>query len=182
MRRQPGAVIGGLGLVLTGGWLIATGLGAPLIGFDRLWPALLVILGLALLVQQGARGYRGNGLVLIGVAALLTGAFLCVFTLQVGGLDWPDMAGYWPIFFVIAGTAFTLAYVAGGMREQPLLVPIYALGGFGLLALPITLGIIRGAVFNQALRLSPLLLFLIGLGIFLRLRSQRRDTDAGSSE
>ncbi len=175
--RQPGIAITGLGMVVVGGWVAATNLGAPLISFSRIWPAVLAILGLAMLTQNAVRGRQGNGLLLLGTMVLMSGIFLCAFTLEIGGLAWPDMAGYWPVFPLIVGVSFLLVYLTGNMQEQPLLIPIYLFGGFALFALPITLGIIRGAFFTQVVRLSPLLLILIVMAVLLQLRSQSKHGD-----
>jgi hypothetical protein len=53
-------------------------------------------------------------------------------------------------------------------------------GGVGLFTLPFTLGVFRGAIFSQMLRLWPLPLILIALAIFFRPRSQGQSDDAGT--
>lgn len=179
-RHQPGAIAGGLSLLLMGGWLLATSTGVPLLGFNRIWPVIPVLFGLVLLVQYVLESREQGGLVFLGVAALLSGVFLFVFTLQIGRLTWGDMSRYWPVFLIIAGAAFMTLYLAEGMREQALLIPTYIIGGIGLFTLPFTLGVFRGAIFSQMLRLWPLPLILIALAIFFRPRSQGQSDDAGT--
>jgi hypothetical protein len=179
--RQPGALIGGLGLLIIGGIIATSAAGVPIGGLDRLWPGIVFALGLALLAQFGARSRPANGLLLIGVVLALSSTFLCAFTLQIGNLTWADMIGYWPVFLVIIGMGFLVVYLAEDMREQALLIPSMAIGGLGVAFLPFTLGVIHGAVFTQVVRLSPLLLILIVLAVILRLRSRGRG-EAGGSE
>jgi len=171
-QRQPGAIVAGLGLMVAGGWLIATELGAPLLGPERLWPFIPALLGSALLAQVIFRKQRQDGLIFIGVVALLTGLFLSLFTFRVGGLGWQDMSVWWPVFPLIVGIAFMAIYLAGDMHEQSLLIPAYITGGIGLFALPFTLGIVGGGISNQVLRLWPLLVAFVVLAIILRLRSR----------
>ncbi len=172
-RRQPGIVIGAAGLVAGGTWLALSGLGLRLLTLDRLWPVIPVVGGLALLAQNAQQSRGSQGLMLGGVSALLGGLFLLLFSFRVGNLAWADLAGYWPVFPLIVGFAFLLVYLSEGMQEPGLLVLAHLFGGFGLLALPFTLGIIRGAVFSQVLRLWPLLLILVTLAVILRLRARR---------
>ena len=82
------------------------------------------------------------------------------------------MARYWPVFPLILGAAFMALYLAGGMREQALLIPAFISGGAGLFSLPFTLGVMRGTVLRQVLQFWPLLLLLVGLMLLLGPRSQ----------
>lgn len=169
-QRQPGVAVIGMSLALVGIWWIAAASGLPLVPLGRLWPVGLSTVGLALLVQRGLRDRQGMGLLLLGSTLLLTGLFLCLFAFRIGNLTWQDMADYWPAFPLIVGFAFALVYLAGDMREQALLVPVYLLGGIGLVALPITLGVVQRAVPGQVLWLLPLPLVLIALAALVRLR------------
>ena len=172
-QRQPGAIVGALGLILFGSWMLAVTFGVPLVGFSQIWPVIPILFGLASLAQCLSGPRKQSGLIFLGVLALLTGIFLSLFTFQIGRLTWPDMANYWPIFPLIVGIAFMALYLTDGMRQEALLVPTFITGGAGVLALPFTLGVIRGAVFNQAVRLWPLLLLLVGLAILIKPRSRR---------
>lgn len=180
-QRQPGIVTGGLVLIGGGAWLALSGLGVPLLTLDRLWPLIPAAGGLALLAQNARQPRSSQGLMLAGVTALLGGLFLLLFSSGVGNLTWAALPGYWPVLLLIASFAFLLIYLSGGMQEAGLLVIVHLFGGLGILALPFTLGVIRGAVFSQALRLWPLLLILATLAVFLRLRS-RRGSPSGHDE
>lgn len=166
--RQPGAIAGGIGLLLAGVWLLADILGAPLAGPGQMWPGLLVLAGAAMLIQHLARQRGEGGLAFVGLGMTLMGAFLCVFALRLGGLTWPSMAQYWPALLIIVGAMFVGTHVLDGMRSPDLLVPGYLIGGLGLFLLPITLGIVPGPIFNQIVQLSPIPVALALLAMFFR--------------
>jgi hypothetical protein len=164
--RQAGAIVVGLSLLFVGAWLLAISAGAPLARFDRLWPVIPALFGLALLAQYGVSARNQGGLVFAGVGVLLTSSFLCVFSLQIGRLTWADVGRYWPVFAIIAGAAFMALYLADDMREPALLLPAYLVGGVGLFTLPLTLGVLQGPILNQILRLGLLPLALAILAVF----------------
>jgi hypothetical protein len=167
-RQQTGALIGALGLVGIGGWLLALALGVPLMGFDRLWPLIPALAGLVFVVQYAVTASRPVGLLFVGMIALLAGTFLCTFTTGLGGLTWRSM---------VIGVAFMALYLAGDMREGALLPPAYIFGGIGILALPFTLGVMRGEVARQVLQFWPLLVLLIGLAVFFGRHSPGDDDE-----
>ncbi len=177
---RTGASIAGMGLLLTGGWLVARAVGLPLVGLDRLWPAALILTGLTLWVQhllgEGGRG----GLAFTGTLMLLAGSFVCLFTFQVGRLTWTDLTRYWPVFPLIGSAAFIMLYLVEDMSNADLLKPAYLLGGLGLLLLPFTLGVLGGPAFSQMARLWPLLLIPFALLGFLWLRSRGHSGRPGS--
>lgn len=177
-RREPGVVIGGLILLGTGLWLIASGFGAALPAFAVIWPLLPLALGLMFVVQHAGQPDGGSrGLLVLGLPLLLGGAFLLAFTLGLGGAGWADLAALWPVFPLIAGLVLLLLYISGDMTEPPLLALTYLFGGVGLAALPLTLGVFRGPVFEQITRLWPLLVILAVLTVVLRARLQRRELE-----
>jgi hypothetical protein len=176
-RQQTGALIGALSLIGIGGWLLALALGVPLMGFDRLWPLIPALVGLVFVVQYAVTTSRPVGLLFVGMIALLAGTFLCTFTTGLGGLTWGSMAQYWPVFPLVVGVAFMALYLAGDMREGALLPPAYIFGGIGILALPFTLGVMRGEVARQVLQFWPLLVLLIGLAVFFGRHSPGDDNE-----
>ncbi|HQE17688.1 MAG TPA: hypothetical protein PK607_04225 [Aggregatilineales bacterium] len=163
MRRKPGIMVAGCALLVAGGWLIAGGLGVPLLPFWRVWPLVPVAIGLALVAQHTGEPGGGRGLLLLGLPVLLVGLFLLAFTLEVGGLAWADMRRFWPVFPLILGITFMMVYISGDMVEPPLLVLAYLFGGVGLAALPFTLGTIRLPVGEQVARFWPVLVGLVVL-------------------
>lgn len=177
MGRQPGSIIMGIGLIAIGVWIVTIRLGVRLAGIRYMWPALIAMLSLAFLVQYIFQKRKQGGLVFLGIAGLSISVFLNLFTLRIGGLTWADMARYWPIIPLCLGLAFLILYLAEGMRQQSLLIPTYIAGGIGLVALPITLRVIRGAVFNQVIQFWPILVILIALAIVIRPRQPHKDTE-----
>jgi len=177
MGRQPGSIIVGIGLITIGVWIVTIQLGVRLAGIRYMWPALVAILGLAFITQYLFQKRKQGGLIFLGVAGLLIGVFLNLFTMRVGGLTWADMARFWPIIPLCLGLAFLILYLAEGMRQQSLLIPTYIIGGLGLFALPITLRVIQGTIFNQALRFWPIPVFLIALAILVRPRQPDKDAE-----
>jgi hypothetical protein len=174
-RRQPGSYVGGVALILFGGWLAATELGVPLVGFDKLWPLIPVLIGVTLLAQNSEQSLGGSGIVLVGLTLLLSGLFLCLFTLKLGNLSWQSLNSYWPIFLFIVGVAFLFVYLRDGTRRQPLLLPAYLIGGAGLLLLPVTLNLLQSTGFRQAIRLWPLFLILVTSVAIVTLRNHSHD-------
>ncbi len=173
---QPGVTVASLGLLLIGVWIAARALGTPLMGLARIWPALLLISGLAMLVQARQAGGRIEGSVFVGVTLLLVGSLFCLFSARVAGLSWQDMGRYWPLLLLIVGLALLIVYLAGDMQQRALLAAVYLFGGAGLLALPITLGLVWKPAFGQVLRYWPVMIVLFGLALFFRLRSQPSDS------
>jgi hypothetical protein len=165
MPNRRGALLPGLLLILLGAWLLATTLGVRLPDLSQLWPLVLLFFGLAALVQYFAEGRRSDGLVFTGVAAALLGAFFLAITL--GPLEWSDLARYWPVFVLIGGAAFLAQWLArpAGMG---LLVPAGLAIVVGLAALALTRGLLDPALTAQAVRLWPVLLILLGLGLLIR--------------
>ena len=162
MRNRRGAWIPGLMLILLGGWLLATTLGVRLPDLGQLWPILPLGFGLASLVQFFVEGRRSPGLVMTGVASALLGGFFLAITL--GPLAWSDLDRYWPVFILISGVAFLAQWLARP-GEVGLLVPAVLGLLVGLGGLALTLGYIEPAVSAQILRLWPVLLIVLGVGL-----------------
>jgi hypothetical protein len=160
MTQRRGALIPGALLVLLGAWLLAQNLDVRLPGLDTLWPAFPLVFGLAFLMQFFLGGRREEGLVFVGVAAALVGAFFFAFTL--GRLRWGEMDRWWPVFVLIGGVAFVAQWLVNP-RNRGLLVPAtiaVVVGGVGLL---LTLGLASQALVEQVTQLWPLALILAGL-------------------
>jgi hypothetical protein len=170
MKRRIGNLVIALLLIAFGLWLIAGEVGARLPGLEQSWPVIPVGLGLAMLAQYVGGGRREIGLMFVGLWLLLTGAFLFLFTFHVAGITWADIDKYWPGFPLIVAAAFLALYMVGGMRARSLLVPTFLAGGAGILALPFTLGVIRGELINQVAQLWPLLILLLGAALIFRPR------------
>ena len=96
LKRQPGATIAGITLLSASALLILTQLGLPWLNFQRLWPLLLTLVGLSLIAQVVHHATEAPGQIWTGVTLLLTGLYLCIFSLQVGNLTWASLLSYWP--------------------------------------------------------------------------------------
>lgn len=172
-RRQSGAILGGLSLLLISGSVAAQALGFKLPGLAIIWPAIPIAIGVTLLAQPTAQSTRRSGLIFLGLIALLSGLLFCAFNFQLAHLSWPQMLRYWPVIPVIIGFAFLMVYLAEDMKHEALLRPAYLIGGFGLFLLPITMGVVGGASFQQIGRFWPLLLIPLGLLIILQIMRSR---------
>ncbi len=162
MRDRRGALIPGAFLILIGGWLLAESLGLRLPGLGQMWPGFLILFGFGFVAQFFAGQRRDEGLVFVGVASALLGAFFLLITL--GPLEWRDLGRYWPVFVLIGGAAF-LAQWRAQPEQRALLVPGGAALLVGLAGLALTMGWLRSALAEQLVKLWPLALIVAGLGL-----------------
>lgn len=167
----------GLQLIAADLKLFGASQAVQMLDLERLWPILLIFAGLALLAQYALEARKRGGLIFLGLLLMLSGSFFCMFTFQIGRLQWTNMAAYWPIFPLILGAGFLVLFLAEGLRDQSVLRAALLIGGIGLFALPITMGVIGGPVFDQAVRLWPLLIVLIILAIILQFRARGQGPD-----
>ena len=156
VRGRIGSRALSLGLVIVGLWLILAGVGLRVPSFVRVWPALLIGAGVAMLAES-AFGGGARGLLFLGLMIALAGGFLLLFSMGAWGLRWPDMLALWPVLLLVPALAFLAVYLVDGMSEQGMLFPVMLLGGAGLAALPFTVGVMTGSYLLDVLRLWPLL-------------------------
>ena len=162
MRRRSGAILPGLLLVALGAWLLAGTLGVRLPGLETVWPVGLIVFGLAFIAQFFAGGQRSEGLIFTGVATLLLGGFFLAITL--GALVWTDIGRLWPIYILIGGLAFLAQWLVRP-GERGLLVPAVLALAAGGATLALTLGVVRADIAEQIIRLWPVVLIVLGLGL-----------------
>jgi hypothetical protein len=170
MKRHP-SVVPAVVLILIGLFFLLRDLGAfddLDLDFEELWPGLVVLAGLAFLLQFLLGGVRDPGLVFVGTAATLLGLFFFLFTLNVelpyefenvkGPIEWEDSTYLWPAYPLIGGIAFVM--MAFFSRERDVfwvgLVAI-AVGG---VAFFFTLG--RPEGLEEIGQFWPALLILVG--------------------
>ena len=134
------------------------------------WPGLLVFFGLAFLLQFFFGGRHDSGLIFVGVAVALVGAFFFAFTL--GYYRWADMSRYWPVFVLIGSAAFFGQWLAQP-RDRGLLVPAFLALLVGGVALPITLQAVNPALAELVIKFWPVVLVLLGLGLLLSVFQRR---------
>ena len=150
-----------LGMVWAGLGLIGLGLAvlvASLLGWARLWPLFPILAGLGLFAGYAISGARDGGLAFLGTAAILSGLFLFGFTL--GAWTWEEMATLWPVFLLIVGIAFLVAFLAERRSRD---LGVLGLGCAAVVAGVLGLGVTRGLLGSDVVRLWPLLLVLVGL-------------------
>lgn len=171
MSNRRTAIIPALFLIALGAWLFAQNLGVPLPAWDRAWPAILVFVGLAFILQFFLGRRSDTGLIFVGVAATLVGVFFFAFTL--GYFRWGDMERYWPIFVLIGSAAFFGQWLARP-GERGLLVPAFLALLVGGVALPITLRAVNPALADLAIKFWPVGLILLGLALLLGIFQRRK--------
>ena len=150
-----------LGLVWAGLGLIGLGLAvlvASLLGWAKLWPLFPILAGLGLFAGYVTSGAKDGGLAFLGTAAILSGLFLFGFTL--GVWTWQEMATLWPVFLLIVGIAFLVAFLAERRSRD---LGVLGLGCAAVAAGVLGLGVTRGLLGSDIVKLWPLLLVLVGL-------------------
>lgn len=152
-RDRLGTVWAGLALIGLGIAFVV----AQLVGWDRIWPLFLVLGGLGFLASYLLTGAKDEGLVFLGVAALLVGLFFFGFSL--GFWEWSQMGQLWPVFPLIGGVAFVALFFAQRTRDVGTLGVGCAAFIVGIAGLAITYGLVASEIW----RFWPLLLILIGI-------------------
>jgi hypothetical protein len=165
--RFQGIVWGGI-LLAAGTWFLLERLGFDLPNFfGVLWPIFPFMFGVAFLVTFFTGECKDPGLVWPGTFGALVGTFFFLFTF--GLLDWDQMSELWPVFPLIVGLSFFATWIAGGAKDNGLLVPATLTAAVGVLGLGFELGLLDADTINM---LWPIALVL--LGAFLIARSLRR--------
>ena len=179
---RSGVLIPGLVLIGLGAWFLIRALGVDLPGMAALWPIFPTIVGLSMfvgwLVSSNKRG--SYGMMIPAVINFLIGVFFFAFTF--GFFKWRDMAVLWPVFPLIVGVAFFVAWLFSGLRDWGMLVPAGITAGVGVVGLGFTL-------FGQVEAVTSLLKYwpvlLIGLGILVLIGgvvgSGRRSRSSGEA-
>jgi hypothetical protein len=173
MKR--GTIFLSLVLILVGAWFLAGNLGVRLPGMDAMWP--IFPLGAGLLFLGGyLLNHRDPGLLFVGLAAALIGAFFFLFTLRLplpvagmqDGVRWSDMDRLWPAFVVIGGLSFIALFLAEPGRPWAL----FSLGALavivGCAAFLFTLNWLPSDMGRRLAQFWPVLLILVGLAALLQ--------------
>jgi hypothetical protein len=164
MPRRP-ALLPGLLVSLFGAWLLARNLDLRPPGLAALWPAALVVAGLALLARYWAGGRRETGLVFSGVLLALLGAGLLAAGL--GALGRVDAPQLWPGALAVLGAAFLAQWLARRAERRLLWIgALLLLAGVALLALR-SPGLDPARV-AAAVRLWPVAVIALGLARVVR--------------
>lgn len=153
-------------LIALGSYLLLSELGIGLPGWERVWPALPLAGGLALLVGHITHPRGDPERVFFGTAAALTGVFF--FFVTVGPLTYGDLGAWWPVFALIGGVAFLAQWAAAGFRDwDSLFLGLVALCVGGV-AMAIAFELLGPNTREILPRLWPVVLILAGLMALLR--------------
>jgi len=161
---RTGTLIFGLILIAAGGWFLLRTLGFPLPGIGAMWPIFPTLAGVGFFVGWLFASDKGDayGMMIPATINFLVGLFFFTFTL--GIFDWSAMAYLWPVFPLIVGISFFVAWVFSLFRVWGLLVPGGVTATVGVVGLAFTLGAQAGYL-QQVFKLWPLA--LIGLGFLV---------------
>ena len=169
--KQRKTMVPGLILILVGLWALLNSLGFAWMRMDRLWPLVLVVVGLLSIYGGLTRDPRDPDSVWFGSTATLCGGLFLYFTL--GTIMWDDLAWLWPAFVVIAGVSWLIAWLVDWKKVSNAVIGIVALivGGVGFL---FTTGQIAADIGLSIASWWPLILIVIGLGLIAQFLIQRQ--------
>ncbi|MBN1582866.1 MAG: hypothetical protein JXA89_19300 [Anaerolineae bacterium] len=177
-----GSVIWGVILIGVGGWFLLDAIGISLPGIDTFWPVFPVLVGCAFvfgwLTSSDKRS--AHGIMIPATINILVGLFFFGFTF--GFFEWGDMAYLWPVFPLIVGISFLVAWVFSFFREWGLLIPAGVTGAVGVIGLAFTLDKLDNVYLNLLIKGWPVLLILMGLGTLLRGLFGRTTTRSSGNE
>jgi hypothetical protein len=129
-----------------------------------MWPIFPTIVGLSMFVGWffAPKKPGSHGIMIPAMINFLVGVFFFGFTF--GIVQWSDMSVLWPVFPLIVGVAFFVAWLFSGLSDWGMLVPCAITAGVGIVGLAFT-------VFGQVEAVSSLIRYwpvlLIGLGILV---------------
>ena len=162
-RQRRTRLIGGLILVLLGGWLLALQL-VP--GLDRLiniefsWPLFVIAAGVVLLIFGLVVGEPG-----MAVPACITGGIGCLLYYQNATGDWASWAYAWTLIPGFVGVGAVLAGILGDDPRRSVR------DGINLIVISAVLFIVFGSLFGGLNLLGPywpVLVILLGLWILVQ--------------
>jgi hypothetical protein len=170
--RKSRRAFWGLLLVVVGGVLLAEALGSEVPGFDQIWPALLVIGGLAALVTYLMGDRRNTSQVFLGLVAFLAGVLFFFITL--GRLEYEDLEVWWPVFLLIGALGWLGQWAATRFRDWGAFFLAMVALVIGAAGMAVALELLGADTAGSLPRLWPVLLIVGGLMVFLRAALGRR--------
>ena len=165
------SVVPGLVLIIIGVWALLSSLGYEWLSMDRLWPVVVIGLGLLSLSSAFRKERREPGAVWFGSVGMLCGGLFLYITLGRG--EWGDLSWLWPAFPAAGGVGWVIVWLVDRRAVVNLVLGLCALA-VGIIGLLVTRGFI-GA--EQGLRLAelwPLTLIVVGLGLIVQFLVRRR--------
>lgn len=160
--ERSGVVVWGLIMIAVGGWFLLRTLGFRLPGMGQMWPIFPTLVGLSMFVGWlfGPDKRANHGVMIPATINLLVGLFFFAFTL--GVFPWGWMGILWPVFPLIVGVAFFVAWACSLFSNWGLLIPAAITTTVGIVGLGFTLSLESG-LFAWVLRLWPLALIALGV-------------------
>jgi hypothetical protein len=169
--RRPhrgGAMFWGLVLIAAGVWFLLNAMGIHTPGMGAMWPIFPTLVGMGLfgvwLFSSNKR--EAAGIAIPATINLLIGLFFFAFTLKV--FHWGDMAFLWPVFPLIVGISFIVAWILSLFREWGFLIPGGIVSAVGIIGLTFTMAGQNLWFLATILRWWPLILIALGIAILLR--------------
>ncbi len=164
---RGGAIFWGLLLIAAGLWFLLDALGFHTPGVGAMWPIFPTLVGIGLfavwLFSPNKR--ESAGIAIPATINLLIGLFFFAFTL--GFLRWGEMAFLWPVFPLIVGISFIVAWVFSFFREWGLLIPGGIVSAVGIIGLTFTLAGRNYWYLRMILQWWPLFVILAGVIVLL---------------
>ena len=163
---RTGVVIWGLIMIAAGGWFLLRTLGFRLPGMGQMWPIFPTLVGLSMFVGWlfAPNKRENHGIMIPATINLLVGLFFFGFTL--GFFPWSWMGVLWPVFPLIVGISFFVAWVFSLFRVWGLLVPAGITATVGIVGLAFTLGAEAGYL-QWVLKLWPMALIALGFVVLV---------------
>ena len=161
----------GLVLIVIGAMLLLGALGVQLPSMQTLWPLIVIAFSLFVLYSAVRDKPIKPDSVWFGTMGTLVGFLFAYITLGPGA--WGDLRTLWPLFPLIAGVAWLVAY-ASDPRQIAHLVAALIAGAVGVVALLINTGWLEPYIGRQLLEYWPLILVALGLGMIVQYLVQRR--------
>jgi hypothetical protein len=103
--------------IVAGLWLLLGALGLPVPDMKQHWPVIVLLGGLASLVDFALVSHR-PGSAAIGAGAIALGCFFYTFT--AGSQQFREITSWWPWLPAIAAAAFLAGWAAGRASNLPL--------------------------------------------------------------
>lgn len=116
MRRSANLL--GFVVMIVGLVLLLNNLNLVDLGWHRIWPVFPLLLGLSFFVKFVQSKDKG----ILIPATLFSGVSIFFFMFTTGALRWEEMSLWWPVFPLVLGLGFLLAFLAD-IRDTGLLVP-----------------------------------------------------------
>jgi hypothetical protein len=178
-------VIWGLIMIAVGAWFLLRTLGFRLPGMGQMWPIFPTLVGLSMFVGWLFTGNKreNHGIMIPATINLLIGLFFFGFTM--GVFPWSAMGVLWPVFPLIVGISFFVAWVFSLFSNWGLLIPGGITATVGIVGLGFTLSAQSG-LFAWIVRLWPLALIALGVlvlvgGLLSGFRTPSRSSGAAQA-